>query len=416
MPEKIPSQNHAQTQTFSQPDSQTSSQPQTQQVNPVEQARQRLLAMEKILNKLIIGHEDAVKALMLALVSKLHVAMIGPPGTAKTMLAMTTAKLLNARIYMYLMTRFTTVDELYGPINIVALKNGELQRKWSDLMRADIAFIDEIFNGSSPILNSLLSIMQERVVYDSMTGQSIPVKLWTLIGASNEIPLDEELQALYDRFALKVFMSYLNDDNKLIEAIDARWANNTPLQPVASMDDVRVLHDYAVTLLQRGKIKDVGEVLKLYTINALPFIKTLRSKGIVLSDRTVVYQLALLYAGVLALYGVTPENVAGAVYDIMPYVARTPQEATEIRKALDDALGEVAELNKKLEQAKSLLKVDKYEDALKLFKEVATFDASRLASKPWVKPRVEAIVRVAQDYVKRVQDHLERTRELKEGL
>jgi DNA-binding transcriptional regulator GbsR (MarR family) len=118
----------------------------------------------------------------------------------------------------------------------------------------------------------------------------------------------------------------------------------------------------------------------------------------------------------LALYGVTPENIAGAVYEIIPYVARTPQEAAEIRKVLDESLGEVAELTKKLEQAKALLKVDKYEDALKLFKEVATYDVTRLTSKPWLKPRVEAVIKIAQDYVQKVQEHLERSRALKEGL
>jgi MoxR-like ATPase len=407
MPEKIPSENPTQTPT----------QPETQQKNPIEQARQKHQTQEKTLNKIVIGHEDAVKALMLALVSGQHIALIGPPGTAKTMLVTTASRLLNARSYVYLMTRFTTFDEIFGPIDVMGLKAGELRRRWSSIIGADMVFLDEIFKANSPVLNSLLSIMQERVVYDSLTGQPIAVKLWTLIGASNEIPVDEELQALYDRFAIKVFMNYLDDDSKLLAAISARWQpNGIPTQPIASMDDVRTLNSYATALLQRGKIKDVGEVLKLYQVNALPLVKTLRNKGIILSDRAVIYQLSILYAATLALYGVAPENIAGAVYDILPHVARTPQEAAEIRKVIDESLGEVAELTRKLEQAKALLKVDKYDEALKMFREIAAYDVARLSSKPWLKPRIEAIIRVAQDYVKRIQEHLERLRELKENL
>jgi len=401
MPEKTPSENPSQTPS---------------QLETLELARQRLLALEKTLNGIVIGHENAVKALMLALVSGQHVVLIGPPGTAKSYLALSLAKLLNAKYYTYLLTKFTDFGELFGPIDVSELSKGNLRRKWSNIVEAEIIFLDEVFKANSAILNSLLSLMQERQVYDPMSGQAVPVKLWTLIAASNEIPVDEELQAVYDRFAIKVFINYLEDDNKIMTAITARWqANGAPAQ-LASMEDVKTLHNYAVALLQKGKIKNVGEVLKLYQVNTLPLVKTLRSKGIILSDRTVIYQLPLLYAAALALYGVTPENIAGAIYDILPHVARTPQEVADINKAIEDSLGEVAELVKKLEQARRMLRADKYEEALKLFKEVATYDVARLTSKPWLKPRVEALIRTAQDYVFRIQEHLERLRQLKESL
>jgi MoxR-like ATPase len=401
MPEKTPSENPSQTPS---------------QLETLELARQRLLALEKMLNGIVIGHENAVKALMLALVSGQHVVLIGPPGTAKSYLALSLAKLLNAKYYTYLLTKFTSFDELFGPIDVSELSKGNLRRKWSNIVEAEIIFLDEVFKANSAVLNSLLSLMQERQVYDPMSGQAVPVKLWTLIAASNEIPVDEELQAVYDRFAIKVFINYLEDDNKIMTAITARWqANGVPAQ-LASMEDVKTLHNYAVALLQKGKIKNVGEVLKLYQVNTLPLVKMLRSKGIILSDRTVIYQLPLLYAATLALYGVTPENIAGAIYDILPYVARTPQEAADINKAIEDSLGEVAELAKKLEQARQRLRADRYEEALKLFKEVATYDVARLTSKPWLKPRVEALIRTAQDYVFRIQEHLERLRQLKESL
>jgi MoxR-like ATPase len=420
MSKNIPqTKNETETQVFRNDSSQTSSQPQSSQNsshNQVELARKRLLNLEATLNKIVIGHDEAVRALMLALVARQHIALIGPPGTAKTMLVTSVAKLLNAKTYTYLMTKFTTFDEIFGPIDIIALTRGELRRKWSNIVEADIVFLDEIFKAGSAILNSMLSLMQERAVYDPFSGESIPAKLWTLVGASNEVPLDEELQALYDRFALRVFLQYLSDD-KLMSAITAKWEGNITPVPLASMDDVKILHEFMITLLQRGRIKELGEkTLKIYAVNTLPLIKALRSKGIIVSDRTVIERLPKLYAASLALYGVTADNVAGAVYEILPYVARTPQEAIEIGKILDESLGEVAELAKKIEQAKALLRADKYEDALKIFKEVAMFDLSRLTSRPWLKPRVEAFMKVAQDYITRIEEHLERARILKEGL
>ncbi|MFZ8809519.1 MAG: AAA family ATPase [Pyrobaculum sp.] len=396
----------AQTQTPAQP-------PADSAQNRVEEARQRLLAVESALNKLVIGHENVVKALMTALTAREHIVLIGPPGTAKTMLATTAAKLLGAKCYTYLMTRFTTPEELFGMFDILALNNGELKRRWTSIVDSELAFLDEIFKGSGPILNTLLSLMQERVIYDAATGQPMATKLWTLIGASNEVPLEEELQAVYDRFAVRVFLQYLDDDNKLLEALMARWVNSTTPKQLATMDDVRVLHEFAVTLL-RSKIKNLGEVVKLYFVNAAPLIKTLRSRGVMVSDRMVIEKFALLYASRLALYGITPENIVNAIYDTIPLIARTPQEAAEIQKVIEDSLGEVAELSKKLEQAKSMLKKDE-EGALKIFKEIASYDVSRLANKPWLKPRVEAIIRVAQDYAQKTQQIIQQKKALLEG-
>jgi MoxR-like ATPase len=388
---------------------------QTQNKNPaltsIEEAKARIENVRQILYRTIIGHEEAVDAAVLALIAKEHIVLIGPPGTAKTYLTLTLAKLLDARHYTYLMTRFTTFDELYGPIDIAALaKNGELRRKWSALVEADIVFLDEIFKASSAILNALLSLMQERVVYDPISGHAIKAKLWTLIAASNEVPSDDELQALYDRFAVRVFVQYLDDDAKLLSALMARWqSNSTTIQPIASMEDVKTLHEYTISLLSHEK-----DITKIYHINAVPLIKTLRAKGIIVSDRSVVEKLPKLYAAYLVLHGVTPDNMINAAYDIAIYTARTPQELNDIKKAIDESLGEVAELSRRLEQGKQMLRVGNLQAALETFREVAAYDVSRLASRPWLKPRIEALIRTAQDYVKRTQEIIQQIRALQE--
>jgi len=232
-----------------------------------------------------------------------------------------------------------------------------------------------------------------------MAGTAIATAVWTVIGASNETPEDPELQALYDRFAVRVFIDYLSDDAILLRAIASRWALNNGLAPVASMQDVRALNEFAVSLIS-AKVKDLGaEVYRLYHLNVVPLVKSLRQRGVLVSDRTIIEKLPKLYAAYLALYGVTIDNVMGAVYDIVKYLARTREELRDIQKAIDDALGEVAELAKKLEKAKEMLRAKNLPGAKEVLKDLLSYDISRLEKTPWLKPRVEAMLSAAREYL-----------------
>jgi MoxR-like ATPase len=379
--------------------------------NPIEIARQRILEVEKTLNTLVIGHEDFVKALMLAIVAGEHVVIIGPPGTAKSYTIRALAKLLNAKFYSYLLTKFTSYDELFGAIDIVSLSKGEFRRNWSKIVEADFIFLDEIFKANSAILNALLSLLQERVVYDPMSGEARPVNVHTAIGASNETPEDPELMALYDRFAIRVFISYLNDDRQLLSAIQARWLTNNDIKPVASMSDIKTLHHYAVSLITT-KVKELdSEVYRLYHIHVIPLVKSLRAKGVIVSDRTVIEKLPKLYVAYLALYGVTLDNVMGATYEIVQYLARNREELQAIKKVIDDALGEVAELAGKLEKAKEYVRAKNFDSAKKVLSEILNYDISKLSKTPWLKPRVEAIFATARqylEYIAQVEEMLEK--------
>jgi len=372
--------------------------------NPVETARKNLLAVEKEMNNIIVGHEDFVKALMLAVVSGEHIVVIGPPGTAKSYAIRALSKLFNAKFYSYLLTRFTSYDELFGSIDVAELaKSGLLKRNWSQLISADFVFLDEIFKANSAILNALLSLLQERVVYDPVTGQAISANLHTAVGASNETPEDIELQALYDRFSIKIFVDYLDNDALLLSALQARWLNNGNIQPLATMQDVKILSAYAEKLIS-AKIKDLGEVYKLYHVNTIPLIKSLRSKGILVSDRTVIEKLPKLFAAYLALYGVTMDNVMNAVFDIVIYTARTRDEVSAVKKAIDESLGEVAELAKKLEKAKELIRARNLAKAKDTLTEIINTDVQELAQKtPWMRPRIEAIVASARQLLQNLQ-------------
>lgn len=373
------------------------------QTKQIEISRQKLLEVEKTLNQLVIGHEDFIKALMIASVAGEHMVVIGSPGTAKSYTVRLFAKLVNASFYQYLLTKFTSFDEIFGTVDITALTRGEFRRNWSRIISSEFVFLDEIFKANSAILNALLSLLQERIIYDPMSGNPIEAKLHAAVGASNETPEDPELQALYDRFAIRVFISYLEDDKLLLNAIQARWLSNNNFQPVATMDDVKTLHNFAISLMS-AKIKDLGhEVYKLYHINVVPLVKSLRSKGVLVSDRTIIEKLPKLYCAYLALYGITLDNVMSATYELVQYLARNREELQSIRKAIDEALGEVAELARKLEKAKEFLKAKNLTSAKDVLKDVLNYDISKLEKTPWLKPRAEAIFATARQYIEYIQ-------------
>jgi MoxR-like ATPase len=309
---------------------------------------------------------------------------------------------VNASFYQYLLTKFTSYDELFGAVDIVSLSKGEFRRNWSRIISSEFVFLDEVFKANSAILNALLSLLQERIVYDPMSGVPIETKLHTAVGASNETPEDPELLALYDRFAIRVFINYLDDDKSLFSAIQAHWLSNNNLQPIASMQDVKTLHQFAMSLMS-AKIKDLGEIYKIYYTNVVPLVKSLRAKGVIVSDRTIIEKLPKLYCAYLSLYGVTLDNVMSATYELIQYLARNREELESIRKAIDEVLGEVAELARKLEKAKEYIKARNLASAKEALKDILNYDVSRVERTPWLKPRIEAIMQSARQYLEYIQ-------------
>jgi MoxR-like ATPase len=365
----------------------------------IGEARLRLENLANGLKRLVIGHEDVVDALVLALVSREHMVMIGPPGTAKTFLVTTLAKLLRAKYYTYLMTKYTTFDEIVGPIDVLELTKGNLRRKWTAIVEADIVFLDEVFKASSPILNALLSLMQERVVYDPFTGTAIPARLWSLIGASNEVPENDEL-AVYDRFGVKVFVRPVSNMNTLASVLEAKWLRPPAEDAAAAMDDVKTVHDYAESLLRSR------DVLQLYQVHMMPLFPLVESKGIYVSDRTKVEKMPRLFAAYLALHGASEAKASEAAYRLVRLLARSFEELAEIEKAMDEMLGELSKLFKLLDDAKKLYDLGELNSALNLFRQVALFDVESLKEKPWIIERAKMLVREAQEYVALIQESL----------
>jgi MoxR-like ATPase len=244
-------------------------------------------------NKLIepfVGREEEGKAITLAIIAREHVLLIGEPGTAKSALARRAAELINAKFFKYLLTKYTEPSELFGPLDLNALRQGKYVRITKGKMpEAEIVFLDEVFNANSAVLNALLSIMQERLWYDGYTEVRVP--LWSLVGATNRIPDEPELEAIYDRFLVRQYAKPL-PENKWSELLEAGWIIEAgkvpPAKPVLDMNTLREVHKLVFNV-DLSKVKP--KLLKLFAI--------LEERGIHLTDRRKAKALKIVAANAI---------------------------------------------------------------------------------------------------------------------
>lgn len=220
------------------------------------------------LNKGMYEREEPLRLAFLSAIAGESIFFLGPPGVAKSLIARRLKYAFrDARSFEYLMNRFSTPDEIFGPVSIKKLKDEDKYVRLTDnyLPGSNIVFLDEIWKAGPSIQNALLTILNEKVYRNG--DQEVVVKLRGIISASNELPAEGQgLEALWDRFLVRCFVTGIQDKesfNKMVTCSGDLYGDEVPEDHKLADEEVR---DFVAAI---GKIEVPSEVLEL--IHAIRF-------------------------------------------------------------------------------------------------------------------------------------------------
>jgi MoxR-like ATPase len=331
--------------------------------------RDKFVAARKELASALIEREDEVDVVLTALIANEHVLLVGPPGCGKSLLLDSVLAWTGGTKFSVLLTKFTTLEELVGPVSLAALKADKYLRVTTGkLPEADYAFIDEVMKGSSAILNCLLKILNERV-YDAGDGvlKTVPLKL--CLAASNEWASPDtgkELAALSDRFLLRKSVSPIRSQAGRQRLLWTR--DHAPkLSAIVSPAEVEEARRQALSLPWSGEAKEAMELI----------LKELAKEGVQPGDRRQYKAVGVVqaFAYLCGADEVQPEHLEVAQHCLWDDPHEQPQKAAQVIARVANPVGmRVSQLLLEVEQVLATADVRNLADAAKSAAKLAEID------------------------------------------
>lgn len=277
------------------------------------ESAKKLRSAAKEASKGLVERESLVDLILLAAVAQEHLLIVGAPGTAKSAAVRRVAKVLDGKYFEYLLGRFTEPSELFGPVDLKRLKEGVVETATSGMLpEAEIVFLDEVFLGSTAVLNTLLGILNERQFRRGSTHIKCPLKI--CVGAANHLPDDQSLAAFGDRFLVHYFVEPV-PDSQLEVLLDQGWKSDH------SVPHCTVTMDQLAVLSTKAAQADMSSVNGLLA----DCIRLLRKENIHLSDRRIVKSQRLVAAA-----AVLDGREAPSAADLWPIIYAIASEEDQI--------------------------------------------------------------------------------------
>jgi MoxR-like ATPase len=313
----------------------------------LEQIREKVNVARRELDRVLVDRETEIEVALAALLAREHLLLVGPPGCGKSLLLDSLLAWAGGMKFSALLTRFSVPEELFGPVSLAGLKEDRFVRVTAGkLPEANFVFLDEIFKGSSAILNTLLKILNERV-FDAGDGVPRPTPLKLCVAASNEWPAPEtakELAALFDRFVIRKSV----DPVRTQEGRERLWWSKEALAEFSERFDEKDLETACGFVRALPWTDEAREALALV-------VRELAKEGVQPGDRRQVKTIAVVraYAFLQGADAVGPEHLEIAAHCLWDDPEEQPSVVARVIGRIANPTG--MRVNQLLLEAESIL-------------------------------------------------------------